>query len=226
MKDNKIVAVLGLGLFGVSIAKTLAKNGVEVIAMDKDMNHVEEVSNYVINAMQGDFTKIDNLEAAFVNNADIAIVATGEQLEVTITAIFHLKKLGVPHIIVKTKNQMYREVLEKVGADRVLLPEVEIGIELGNEIGQSRIQDLLELDEDYHIIEIDADPKWFNKSLYELNLNDNLKLNVLGVKSLEDERYSFLVESNYVFKRGDRVVVLSGNHEINNDALEFVKIDE
>lgn len=226
MNEERIVAVLGLGLFGIAVAKTLAKNGVEVIAIDKNMNHVEEVSNIITNAVQGDFTKIDNLQAAFVDRADTAIVATGEQLEVTITAIFHLKKLGVKNIIVKTKNMMYKDVLEKVGADRVLLPEVEIGIELGSEIAQARVQDLLELDDDYHIIEIESLDEWQNKTLRDLDLVGNSKLNVLGVKDPGDDKYSFLVESNYVFKKGDRVVLLSGNKEINNVALELETIDE
>ena len=225
MKDQKTVAVLGLGLFGVSVAKTLAKNGVEVIAMDKNMDHVEEVSEYVTNAMQGDFTKIENLEAALVQTADVAIVATGELLEVQITAIFHLKKLGIPHIIVKTKNQMYSDVLKKVGADRVVLPEVEIGVELGSEISQARVLDLLELDEDYHIIEIEALEEWYDKSLSDLRLTRESKLNILGVKSLDSERYSFLIKSDYVFKKGDRVVVLSGNEDINNEALQIESED-
>lgn len=226
MKDVKTVAVLGLGLFGVSVAKTLAKNGVEVIAMDKNMDHVEEVSKYVTNSMQGDFTRFENLEAALVQSADVAIVATGELLEVTITAIFHLKKLGVPHIIVKTKNQMYRDVLLKVGADRVLLPEVEIGISLGSELAQARVQDLLELDEDFHIIEIEALAEWHNKSLRDLHLTKDAKINVLGVRSLDDDYYNFLVNSDYVFKKGDRVVVLSGNDDINQVALDHESLDE
>lgn len=226
MKDVKTVAVLGLGLFGVSVAKTLAKNGVEVIAMDKNMDHVEEVSKYVTNAMQGDFTKLENLEAAYVQSADVAIVATGELLEVTIAAIFHLKKLGIEHIIVKTKNQMYRDVLLKVGADRVLLPEVEIGISLGSELAQARVQDLLELDDDFHIIEIEALSAWTNKTLRELHLTNKSRINILGVKSVDDESYSFLVESDYRFKKGDRVVVLSGNEEINQVALEHESLDE
>lgn len=226
MANNKTVAVLGLGLFGVSVAKTLAKNGVEVIAMDKNMDHVEEVSEFVVSAMQGDFTKFENLEAALVKSADTAIVATGEQLEVTITAIFHLKKLGVPNIIVKTKNKMYRDVLLKVGADRVLLPEVEIGVELGSELAQARVQDLLKLDDDYHIVEIEVVEDWFGKSLADLMLTSESEINVLGVKPNGETRYSFLVSSNYVFNKGDRVVVLSGNKEINETAVDLESYDK
>ncbi len=226
MKGNKTIAVLGLGLFGVSVAKTLAKNNIEVIAMDKNMDHVEEVSEYVVNAVQGDFTKLDNLEAALVNTADIAIVATGELLEATIMAIFHLKKLDVPQIIVKTKNLMYREVLLKVGANRVLLPEVEIGIELGSELSEARVQDLLELDDDYHIIEIDALNDWIGKRLSEMNLVKDYKLNVFGVRGKDDLKYNFLVESDYIFSKGDRVIVLSGNEKINREALGLESLAE
>lgn len=226
MSKEKTVAVLGLGLFGVSVARTLAKNGVDVIAMDKNMDHVEEVSGYIANAMQGDLTRYENLEAALIGTCDIAIVATGELLEVTITAIFHLKKLGVPYIIVKTKNKMYQDVLLKVGADRVVLPEKELGVELGCEISQARVQDLLELDEDYHIIEIESPSEWINQSLIMMKLMEKERINVLGVKSLNDQRYSFLVEPNYIFKKGDRVVILSGNKEINDDALKSMSDDE
>ena len=133
---NKTVAILGLGLFGASIAKTLARHKVDVIAMDSKMERVEEVANLVEHAVQADFTKLEQLEAADVANADIAIIASGERLESTILGVLNLKKLGCKHVIVKTKNMDYYEVLKKVGADRVVLPEVEMGKRLANEIAK------------------------------------------------------------------------------------------
>ena len=108
---NKTVAILGLGLFGASVAKTLANQEVEVIAMDKNMERVEEVMDHVEQAVQGDFTKYDQLVSAGVDAADVAIIASGERLETSIMGVLNLKKLGVAEVIVKTKNKDYLEVL-------------------------------------------------------------------------------------------------------------------
>src|SRR5699024_6462021 len=125
------IGVLGLGLFGSAVARTLAENNVDVIAIDKNMDHVEEVLDEVPVAIQGDCTKIDHLMEAGCADCDEVIIATAEKLEDSIIAILNLKKLGIEKITVKTKNQDYQEVLLKVGATRVILPEVEIGVQLG-----------------------------------------------------------------------------------------------
>ena len=128
MKNVRTIGVLGLGLFGTSVARTLARGNVDVIAMDMNMDHVEEVVNEVAVAVQGDFTKLDQLAEAGFGDCDEIIIASAERLENSILAILNLKKLNIDNITVKTKNKEYREVLLKVGATRVILPEVEMGV--------------------------------------------------------------------------------------------------
>lgn len=111
-----IIGVLGLGLFGTSIARTLSKNNVDVIAMDKNMDHIEEVVEEISLGVQGDFTRLDQLSEAGFADCDEVVIASAEKLEDSILAILNLKKLGVPKITVKTKNFEYQEVLMKVGA--------------------------------------------------------------------------------------------------------------
>src|SRR5699024_641526 len=113
------IGVLGLGLFGSAVARTLAENNVYVIAIAKNMDHVEEVLDEVPVAIQGNFTKIYHLMEAGFADCDEVIIATAEKLEDSIIAILNLKKLGIEKITVKTKNQDYQEVLLKVGATRV-----------------------------------------------------------------------------------------------------------
>lgn len=212
---KKTVAVLGLGLFGSAVAKALAKNGVDVIAVDIKMDHVEEVMNEVEYPVQADFTKIDQLEATGVSDADVAVIAAGEKLEITILGIMNLKKLGVETVIVKTKNEDYKEVLLKVGATRVILPEVEMGIRLGNELANSNIIDFLQLDDDYHILELNIMDEWIGHSIKHLDIRNKYSYNIIALKPHAANKYLAQIDPNYVFTKGDSVLVFSENKEIN-----------
>lgn len=205
---NKTVAILGLGLFGASVAKTLANQEVEVIAMDKNMERVEEVMDHVEQAVQGDFTKYDQLVSAGVDAADVAIIASGERLETSIMGVLNLKKLGVAEVIVKTKNKDYLEVLRKVGADRVLLPEVESGMRLANELAEHSIIDSFQIDDNYNIVEIHALTSWCGKSLEKVNLRANYGFNVLAVKPDSSQEFSIVIDPKMIIHEGDLFVVL------------------
>ncbi|HLV50288.1 MAG TPA: TrkA family potassium uptake protein [Erysipelothrix sp.] len=212
---KKTIAVLGLGLFGSAVAKTMAKNGSEVIAIDSNMDHVEEVLDSVYNAVQADFTKIDQLKEAGVGEVDTAVVATGEKLEVTILGIMNLKKLGIQEVIVKTKNLSYKEVLLKVGATRVILPEVEMGVRLANELSNTSVLDTFELDEKYHLVELNVMKQWIGNTLNNLNLRSEHGLNIIAIKSSETNQYNPQVDPNYLIREGDVFLVFSENKKIN-----------
>ena len=213
---NKTIAVLGLGLFGSAVARNLAQSGVEVIAVDLNMDHVDEVLDCVYHAVQADFTKIDQLKAAGVESADIAIVATGEKLEVTILGIMNLKKLGIQEVIVKTKNISYKEVLLKVGATRVILPEVEMGIRLANELSATSVLDSFELDEKYHLVEINVMESWIGKSINELDLRNIHGMNIIAMKTQKSDNYNPQVDPEYIVKEGDIFLLFSENKAVNH----------
>lgn len=205
---NKTVAVLGLGLFGASVAKTLARHQVEVIAIDQKMARVEEVAGHVDHCVSGDFTKYEVLEAADVAQADIGIVASGERLEDTIMGVLNLKKLGVKHVIVKTKNSEYLEVLKKVGADRVVLPEVEMGKRLGNEIAKHSIIDAFRIDDNYNIAEIHPLTNWVGKKISDLNLRQDFGFNIVALKCEDIHGLKIMVDPDYIVRDGDLFFVL------------------
>lgn len=217
---SKTVAVLGLGLFGSALAKTLARDGVDVIAVDSKMDHVEEVMLDVEMPVQADFTKIDQLIEVGVKDADIAVIAAGERLENTIIGIMNLKKLGIKEVIVKTKNKDYKEVLLKVGATRVILPESEMGIRLAHEISNATVIDHLALDENYHILELNVLREWIGKAIYKLDIRKNYGYNILAIKSVNDSQYNLQVSPAYVFEKGDTIIVLSENKAM-NESLEI-----
>lgn len=206
--DKKIVAILGLGLFGSSVARTLARHKHDVIAIDKDMSRVEDIMDSVGHAIQADFSKLEQLEAADIGSVDVAVVATGERLESAIMAILNLKKLGVESVIVKTKNMDYYEVLKKVGADRVVLPEVEMGRRLGNEISKNSIIDSLKIDDRYNIVEIHSIPEWYGKSISDLNMRQAYGFNILAMKQEKSQEFQILVQPDYIIRPGDLFVVM------------------
>ncbi len=214
------VAILGLGLFGASVAKTLAVQAIDVIAIDSTMERVEEVMDLVEHAVQADFTKYDQLLAAGVDSADIAIVASGERLEATIMAILNLKKLGVAKVIVKTKNKDYLEVLKKVGADRVLLPEVEMGKRLANEILKHSIIDTLEIDDTYNIAEIHAIKEWVGKTIVEIDIRAKYSLNIVALKREGQTHIETSITPDLTVQKGDLFVVIASNAAIEAFDLE------
>ncbi len=217
MKNVRTIGVLGLGLFGTSVARTLARGNVDVIAMDINMDHVEEVVDEVAVAIQGDFTKLDQLAEAGFGDCDEIIIASAERLENSILAILNLKKLNIDNITVKTKNKEYREVLLKVGATRVILPEVEMGVQVGNMLANPSVHELMALDNLYNIIEFPANPRWFGKTIIEIDFRNNYDINIIAVKAANSTDFTIEFKPSYVVAKGDIFIGVTtdeGQHKL------------
>lgn len=208
---RKTYAVLGLGLFGSAVARTLAKEGHDVIAIDKLMEHVEEVSDVIEASLQGDFTKLEHLIEAGVGSADVAIVATSTRLEDTIMAILNLQKLNVPEIVVKSKNADYRNVLKKLGATRVVLPEAEMGARVAKELSDPTFGELIDLNHRYNIEVFPTLSDWVGKSLQQINLRSRLGINVIAIKSADQDEFNVQFNSDYILKEADELLGISIN---------------
>lgn len=197
------IGVLGLGLFGTSIARTLADYDVDVIAMDKNMDHIEEVVEDVEVAVQGDFTKLDQLTEAGFGECDEVVVAASERLEDSILAILHLITLGVAKITVKTKNVQYREVLMKVGATRVILPEVEMGTQVATMLANPTVHELIQLDSRYNIIEFPYREAWVGKDIIEMDFRDKYDTNIIAVQPAKSNEFTIEFGPQYTITQGD-----------------------
>jgi trk system potassium uptake protein TrkA len=219
VQQNKQFVILGLGIFGSTIAKKLSSYNYEVIAVDKSMDCVNRVSEYVTQAIKADFTDIDQLRAIDVSECDAAIVATGSLLEESIMAIMNLKELGVPYIIAKAKNRKYMQVLEKLGADRVVRPEKEMGVRIAKQLISKNIVDLIDIDKEYSMVEMLTPKKWVDKTLIELNLRDNYGLNVIGIRKKGDSHLDPNPDPNEKISDDDTIFFIA-DHEM------FTKIDD
>ena len=220
MKNNRQYVVLGLGIFGSTVSKTLSKYNCEVIAIDKDFDCVQRVADTVSVAIQGDITDINVLKNANVGECDVAIVATGSHLEESILCVMHLKELGVPYVIAKAKNKSYKQILEKVGVDRVIRPEKEMGVQTAKMLLNKHILDTVDIDEEYSIVEVKVPRKWIGKTLVELDVRNKFKVNVLGIRHV-DHRLDVTPSATYVLKESDHLLIITEANKFNK--LEFLE---
>ena len=167
--NKQTYAVFGLGRFGFTLAYELSQMGQDVIAVDKDMNLVEAADEFCT-ALSFDMTDIDAMKSAGIKDADVAIIATGSSLEDSILCTLNLKELGVPKVIVKARNSKHALALHKIGADRVVMPEMEMAKRLA--IKQVMGDDLIEmfdLGDNNLVFEIVVKESWIHKSLNQIN---------------------------------------------------------
>lgn len=211
MSNKKIFAVLGLGIFGSTISTALSNYGYEVISVDKDITCVDRIANIVTNAVRADITDINQLRSIGIRGCDVAIVATGSHLEDSIMAIMNLKELGVPYIVAKAKNKKFMQILAKVGADRVIRPEKEMGDRVAKQLVSENIVDLIDIDDEFSIIEIIAPKSWTNHRLKDLDLRATYGVNVLGVRKHAGEHLSISPDADYIIESTDRLLVIAEN---------------
>ena len=202
----KSFVVVGLGRFGSQAARRLYRQGCEVLAVDNDNDLVQQISDEVTQAVVADAQDKEVLRALDVKSFDCAIVAIGDSLADSVLATMNLKELGVPYIVCKAHDETHRQVLKKLGADRVVIPEQENADRLAKSLSSPNVLDYIELSEDYGIIEVPAPSVWQDKSLIELNVRAKLGVNILAIKREGDITVSPAAE--FRIAKEDVLVVL------------------
>ena len=211
---EKQFVVLGLGIFGSTLVKTLSQFGREEIAIDKDSENVQRVSEFATKAVIGDVTDIQFLTDLGLDDIDVGIVAIGDRLEDSILATMNLKELGVPYVIVKAKNKRFKVVLERIGADHVVRPEKEMGEKIARTLLRKNIKDLIELDEENCIVEMKVPQSWIGKSLSQLDLRKLYSINVLGKRDPKTHKLEVPVDPSAPIEMNDTFLVLGQTDKI------------
>ena len=216
---NKQFAVLGLGSFGRSVALSLEKMGCDVMVVDDSYEKIQEISDKVSYAMKADVTDKDALQALGARNLDGAVVAVSEHPEANIMATLLCKEMGIPLVVAKAKDKLQGTILEKVGADSVVYPEIEKGSRIAKSMVANEFVDWIELSNDYSIVEIAVPRRWEGKSLAELDVRKKYGITVVGVMQGEKMDLSFDPQTPLP---GNVILVLIGANKI----LEKIKIEE
>ena len=202
----KSYIVLGLGRFGTEVARRLCELGCEVLAVDSKSELVQQLGNEVTQAVVADVRDKGVLRALGAGNFDCGIVAIGNSLADSVLATMNLKELGVPSVVGKARDETHKHVLQKIGADRVVIPEQENAFRLARSLSSPNVLDYIELSEDYGIIEVPAPEVWVDSSLKELNVRATLGVNVLAVR--RSGRIIVSPSADFRIHQGDIAVLL------------------
>lgn len=213
-KGAKQFAIIGLGRFGSNMAKALHKMGYEVLAIDRNMQRVQEFSDEVTHVVQADSTDENALMALGIRNFDVVVVAIGEDVQANIMTTLQLKEIGANFIVATARSQLHAKLLEKIGADRVVSPERDMARRVAYNLASTSVMDYIELSPQFSIVEIAAPKAFQNQTLAQSNIRAKYGINVVAIK--RDEKLIISPLPGEVIRKGDVVIVVGSNEGINS----------
>jgi trk system potassium uptake protein TrkA len=204
--------VIGLGRLGSAMISTLTSLGHEVLGIDSDEEVVQDLSAAFPNAhlIAADATEESVLHDLNVGQFDGAAVVIGEDMEAGILATANLKEMGVPYVVARAMSKLHARVLERVGADRIIEPEKEMGAQVARTMASPAVMDYVDLGGDEALIEAEVPEEWVDKSLAELHLSRQSGLTILAVKP--KGKAGTIPNADTVLGKGD-VIVVGGTKE-------------
>lgn len=203
-------AVLGLGRFGKTIAITLAEAGFQIMAVDMQEEAVQEVADLVTYAVRGDVTDPDMVRSLGLGNMEGVFIAIANNLEASVMATLLAKESGAAYVIAKGDNELHATILKKMGADKVVIPEQDMGINVARNMVLGRFTDLIELSTDVSLVEMEMPAPWIGKNLIELDLRNKYSVNVVAIKSPEK---TDVTPDPTVPMNGNQTILISGRNE-------------
>ena len=211
-------AVIGLGRFGISVARRLHEAGQEVLGIDVNEERIDDAELYVTHAIIADSTDEKALAAIGIRNFDCVIVAIGNDIQSSILTVMILKDLGVKKVIAKALGRLHGKVLDRIGADWIVYPERDMGERVANQLLSPNMLNYIELSKEYNIEEIMIPERMAEKSLRELNIR--AKYNVSAIAVFRDGNIIISPSPDELIHKGDLLVMI-GNRE---DLAKFANL--
>ena len=212
MKEKQFL-VIGLGRFGSALAKELYEMGHEVLGVDEDEENVKLMDEFLTHGIVGDVTNESFFSSIGVQNFDAAIIAIGSDYEASIMAVSQAKEYKVKRVIAKARDINHMKVLYRLGADKVVIPEREMGKRLAHSLWFSgNIIETVELSDDFSIVEINARPEWWNKTLADAHIRSEANVTVLAVR--RGDTVEVNPSASYEIRRDDHLFVLGGTDDV------------
>ena len=211
--SDKQYIVIGCGRFGSSVAKKMCELGNEVLVIDKNEDLIENIAEDVTHTAILDITDEKDLKSIGLGNFDVVIVAISSDIRASIMATVVAKELGVPKIVCKAKDELQAKVLYKIGADKVVFPERDMGIRVAYNLASENILDQINLDPEYSIMEIVTPKSWIGKTIIELNLRAKYDVTVLAIKTKSGLKV--MPSPNYKMQEENILVIIGNIDKIN-----------
>ena len=215
-KDKQYL-VIGCGRFGSSVAKKMCQLGNEVMVIDKDEDSINNIAELVTHTAIVDVTEERDLKSIGLGNFDVVIVAISSDIRASIMATVMAKEMGVPKVVCKAKDELQAKVLYKIGADKVVFPERDMGIRLAYNLASENILDQINLDPEYSIMEIVTPQNWVGKTIIELNLRAKYDITVLAVKT--QSGLKVMPSPNYTMQEKNILIIIGNTDKISDIIL-------
>lgn len=222
----KQFVVIGAGKFGASVAVTLSQKGHSVLLIDNNLERVQELSDIVTKAVQLDAIDEKSIRTLGLQNFDVAIVAIGRQsLEDSVLVTMMLKEMGVGTVIAKATNEAHGRILTRVGADKVVFPERDMGIRLANSLTTTSLMDHLDIAPGYSVAEIKPSRELIGKAIKESDIKSKHGIQIIAVKSIQpnidekgesviEEKINILPDASTVIEKDDVLLVLGKDEDL------------
>lgn len=207
MSINKTYAVFGLGRYGLAVATELCSNGAEVIAVDMNERIVEDCVGFLPVCKCADITDPEVIAQLDISSVDTVIISMAGCLEASVMATMLCKEAGVKEVIVKCSNEIHGRIFKSVGADRVILPEIDSGKRLAKDLLSSGFVDIASVSDDISIVEIDVMKKWQGKTLRELDLRKNNRLNVIAL--IKNGKTELVSDPDVVLDEATKLIIIA-----------------
>lgn len=209
MAEIRRFVVIGLGSFGAALAKKFKANGIRVTGIDGDEETVEDMQQYLFEAVIGDATDRDALQSLSLDTADGVVISLGEDITRSLLATLHAKELGAKHIVVKGVTPEHGKLLKSLGVERVVFPETEIAQQLADRLTWPSIIDFLPIDSDYSFVEVAMPEYMVGKRLMDTDLKKKYGLWVVGIKDVLTGKLTMFPDGDYKFSV-DQMILLVG----------------
>lgn len=210
----KQFVVIGIGRFGKAVAERLYDLGHEVLAIDTDEDTIQRISEKVTHAVTADATDENVLKSLGVRNFDVGVVAIGTDIQSSIIVTLMLKEMGVGYIVAKAQNDTHAKVLLKIGADRVVFPERDMGERVAHNLIGNNILEYIELSEEHSIIEFAALQSWIGKDLRDLNLRSKYGVTVVAMRNRNEDGINVSPKADTKINEGDILIVIGDNDDV------------
>ena len=209
---GKQFAVFGLGSFGKSVALTLQSFGCDVIAVDNCYEKIQDIADSVSYAMCGDVTEPEFMKTIGARNLDGAVIAVSENLEAAIMATMISKEMGISYVLVKAMDELQGKILEKVGADSIVYPEIDMGERVAKKLISTEFIDWIELSPDYSLTEKLLPKQWEGKSLAELRVREKYGINVIGI--LKEDKMDMALDPSKPLQPDYMLFIIGKNSDL------------